>query len=230
MVTIRAMGQTFVVKNHLPPQTPTEPPRQPTPPPPTSPIVAMATFGDPHNIDHDRLSDDDDELATVCEDPSPPDSDPTSSSPSPPVITTASVTTCADRSDDYQDFLSKFGILSLPLHPSLDRQSVVQIDSPDDTLVSGSLSPLLDQLDPLLTPDVPPSIGGKCPCFLIKANPEPPASFILPHNEACLYRDLMTCHFVELPTICYDVIPFVTFFFVKFIIKPTKQAYASWLD
>ncbi|KZS03485.1 PP2C domain-containing protein [Daphnia magna] len=160
LVTIRAMGQTFVVRNHLPP-TPPQPPRQPIPTLPlstSSASVAMATSSDCHNTDHCRLSDDDDdELSTVCEDPSPPVSTPTSSSTSPPIITSTS--TCADESDDYQDFLSKFGILSLPLHPSLDRQSVVQIDSPDDTLVSGSLSPLLDQLDPLLTPDVPPSIG-----------------------------------------------------------------------
>lgn len=173
MVTIRAMGQTFVVRNHLPRPTVSQPARQqPTPPPtiqPISPIVAMATANEPADNTSEpcgRLSDDDDdELAsTVCEDPSPPESDPPSSSISPPIITTteASITTCADQSDDYQDFLSKFGILSLPLHPSLDRQSVAQIDSPDDTLVSGSLSPLLDQLDPLLTPDVPPSIGGKC--------------------------------------------------------------------
>lgn len=175
MVTIRAMGQTFVVRNHLPRPTVSEPARQqPTPPPtiqPISPMVAMATANESaDNMEPcNRLSDDDDDdlASTVCEELSPPESDPPSSSISPPIITTteASVTTCADHSDDYQDFLSKFGILSLPLHPSLDRQSVAQIDSPDDTLVSGSLSPLLDQLDPLLTPDVPPSIGGKC-CHL----------------------------------------------------------------
>ena len=160
LVTIRAMGQTFVVRNHLPP-TPPQPPRQAIPTlssPLMSPNVAMATSGDIQNIDHS--DDDDDELSTVCEDPSLPMSTPSSSSTSPPIITSAS--TCADQSDDYQDFLSKFGILSLPLHPSLDRHSVVQIDSPDDTLISGSLSPFLDQLDPILTPDVPPSIGGKC--------------------------------------------------------------------
>lgn len=163
LVTIRAMGQTFVVRNHLPP-TPPQPPRQAIPTlssPLMSPNVAMATSSDIQNIDHTQLSDDDDdELSTVCEDPSLPMSTPSSSSTSPPIITSAS--TCADQSDDYQDFLSKFGILSLPLHPSLDRHSVVQIDSPDDTLISGSLSPFLDQLDPILTPDVPPSIGGKC--------------------------------------------------------------------
>nr|CAH0101382.1 unnamed protein product [Daphnia galeata] len=160
LVTIRAMGQTFVVRNHLPP-TPPQPPRQAIPTlssPLMSPNVAMATSSDIQNIDHTQLSDDDDdELSTVCEDPSLPMSTPSSSSTSPPIITSAS--TCADQSDDYQDFLSKFGILSLPLHPSLDRHSVVQIDSPDDTLISGSLSPFLDQLDPILTPDVPPSIG-----------------------------------------------------------------------
>lgn len=148
LVTIRAMGQTFVVRNHLPPSAP--------------PCVAIATTStSPNNIEqHSQLSDDD-ELPTVCEELSPPLSTPTSSSPtSAPVFTTASVNTCADQSDEYQDFLSKFGILNLPLHPTLDRQSVAQIDSPDDTLVSGSLSPLLDQLDSPLTPDVPP--GGKC--------------------------------------------------------------------
>lgn len=165
MVTIRAMGQTFVVKNHLPP-TPTEPSNQPsaTFPLSVSPTVAMATSSDSHNNDLNRLSNGDDELTTVCEESSPPQSNPStsSSSESPVAMTTTAATTCADQSDDYQDFLSKFGILNLPLHPSLDRQSVTQIDSPDDTLVSGSLSPLLDQLDPLLTPDVPPSTGGKC--------------------------------------------------------------------
>lgn len=183
LVTIRAMGQTFVVRNHLPP-TPPQPPRQFIPTlssPPTSPNVAMATPVDPQNIDHTRLSDDDDddELSTVCEDPSQPTSSPcSSSSTSPPIITSAS--TCADQSDDYQDFLSKFGILSLPLHPSLDRHSVVQIDSPDDTLISGSLSPFLDQLDPLLTPDVPPSVGGKCSNLL--PFPPRPTSF---HPSIC---------------------------------------------
>jgi hypothetical protein len=140
----------------------------------------MATSIDPQNIDHIRLSDDDDdELSTVCEDQSPPMSTPSSSSTSPPIITSAS--TCADQSDDYQDFLSKFGILSLPLHPSLDRHSVVQIDSPDDTLISGSLSPFLDQLDPLLTPDVPPPIGGKCSNLL----PFPPTDLFYPPYKVC---------------------------------------------
>lgn len=196
------MGQTFVVKNHLT-QTPPKQPKEPSPtlpPPTTSPSVALATTSDPHNIEQNQLSDDDDELSaenTVCEDPSPPISTPTtSSSTSDPIITAASVTTCADHSDDYQDFLSKFGILSLPLHPSLDRQSVVQIDSPDDTLVSGSLSPLLDQLDPLLTPDVPPpSIGGKC-SYLI-SQPRPPALFIPLYQGCCHspYQTFKTHHF-----------------------------------
>ena len=60
LVTIRAMGQTFVVRNHLPP-TPPQPPRQAIPTlssPLMSPNVAMATSGDIQNIDH---SDDDDD-------------------------------------------------------------------------------------------------------------------------------------------------------------------------
>lgn len=184
------MGQTFVVRNHLPP-TPTEPSsNQPSTtatfplsePPPT---VAMATSSDSHNNDQSsRLSDGDDELTPMCEDPSPTRSNRSTSSSSPLAMTAASATsaTCADQSDDYQDFLSKFGILSLPLHPSLDRQSVTQIDSPDDTLVSGSLSPLLDHLEPLLTPDAPPSFnGGKCSLTFWSTNPiRPPLS--LPHK------------------------------------------------
>lgn len=70
-------------------------------------------------------------LSTISEDSSSPLSSPSLSPPA---------TTCADQSD-YQDFLSKFGILNLPIHhQSLGRPSISQIDSPDDTLVSGSTS------------------------------------------------------------------------------------------
>ena len=104
-------------------------------------------------------------LSTISEDSSSPLSSP-SLSPA---------TTCVDQSD-YQDFLSKFGILNIPLHhQSLGRPSVSQIDSPDDTLESGSTSlaaselasPILDcNLIGCLQDSLPvavdiPSVGGK---------------------------------------------------------------------
>lgn len=152
MVTIRAMGQTFVVRNHLPTRPASLKQQQQR----SATTIATAT-----GVAMEAGDGGPDDPATPPSSPTcTPASSPSPASETAPLDSLASAT-CADRSDDYQDFLSKFGILSLPLHPSLDRQSVVQIDSPDDTLVSGSLSPLVDLTDLLLTPDVQPT-GGKC--------------------------------------------------------------------
>lgn len=76
------------------------------------------------------------ELTTISEDGSPPAS--LSSPPSPRMATEQS---------DYRDIVSKFGVLSLPLQPSIDkRRSVTQIDSPDDVLMSGSTSLVASEL------------------------------------------------------------------------------------
>lgn len=56
-----------------------------------------------------------------------------------PTVATPATTSCADPSD-YQDFLSKLGILSLSLNPTDTRFSITKLDSPDDTLISGSAS------------------------------------------------------------------------------------------
>ena len=156
VVTIRAMGQTFHVKNHM---------LQPASPalPTTTAIVATTTTtttdttAEPldtaialsHQTSFPTVNDD--QSLSVCEeDLSPPLSSPSmGSSPLSACNSGSAVTSCADQSD-YKDFLSKFGILNLPLHPSLERHSVTQIDSPDDTLIS-QYSPLVDQIDPLLT-------------------------------------------------------------------------------
>ena len=69
------------------------------------------------------------------DDPATPPSSPTctpASSPVSPASDTAPADslasgTCADRSDEYQDFLSKFGILSLPLHPGLTDDEVERV-------------------------------------------------------------------------------------------------------
>lgn len=141
------MGQTFLVRNHLPSVMPSTP--QPD-------VVATATVGGNlgrHSCDGGGGQDDESPSA-ACEDvPSPSfsSSPPALSSPPSPTLPT----TCADRSDEYQDFLSEFGILSLPLHSSLDRRSVNRIESPgDDTLISfGSISPATDddRVDSFLT-------------------------------------------------------------------------------
>lgn len=154
VVTIRAMGQTF----HIPAPAAIIPP-----PPPAETIVATTTTITTTMVkplaETETLPispSDDQSLLNVCkeEDPtSPPLSSSSCSSNSPPSdhnTLGSAVTSCADKSDDYEDFLSKFGILNLPLHPSLERHSVTQIDSPDDTHVS-EYSPLVDQIDPLLT-------------------------------------------------------------------------------
>lgn len=159
VVTIRAMGQTFHVQNHMP-----QPKRQQASPaiiPSTTAIVATTTAditAKPLDTTTAALShqtssptvNDDQSLSVCVEDPSPPLSSPSmGSSPLSACNSTSAVTSCADQSD-YKDFLSKFGILNLPLHPSLERHSVTQIDSPDDTLIS-QYSPLVDQIDPSLT-------------------------------------------------------------------------------
>lgn len=146
------MGQTFVVRNHLPTRPASLKQQQHVPA-----TIATATGVAMEAVDGGNVPPGDDPATPL----SSPASSASPASETVPIDSIASAACDADRSDDYQDFLSKFGILSLPLHPSLDRQSVVQIDSPDDTLVSGSLSPLVDQSDPLLTPDVQPT-GGKC--------------------------------------------------------------------
>lgn len=135
------MGQTFLVTNHLPSQHP--------PPPVVSP-----------EGDGDGECNDDD-LSTVCEGPLSPPFSPTLSSLSLPDETAVSVSYAddVDRSDDYQELFSSFGLPSLLAER---RQSTTLITSPDDTLVfsAGSMSPPLD--DQLIDPFLPSPAGKSC--------------------------------------------------------------------
>lgn len=74
----------------------------------------------------------------------------------------------ATNQSHYQDIISKLGILSLPLQPSIDkRRSVCQIDSPEDVLMSGStslaaseLTSPIDEFNPSIAPSHDPSIAS----------------------------------------------------------------------
>ena len=163
MVTIRAMGQTFRVRNQLP-------------------IIRVSSVTKATSCNNSNMNDNnnytekkdvasvtatahseplDAALSTIVEEIPSPISSSSPDEDSVAVSLVAGDTTCADQSD-YQDFLSKFGILSLSLNVNeTTRHSIAKIDSPnDDTLVSGSTSlcvsevasPVLESF-PELTPE-----------------------------------------------------------------------------